>query len=82
MTHDTYCVLIATKHAFSAKYDIAIDLGQQNTYSIYADTLSKYISEVDALNYMSSQGWELVNSYANQTLMETRHIMKKTANSL
>ncbi|TWJ02386.1 hypothetical protein JN11_01358 [Mucilaginibacter frigoritolerans] len=79
MAHDTYCKLTINQHAFSAKCDIVIDLGQQNISTEYADVLKDYISEIDALNYMSMQGWELVNSYANQTLYETRHILKKKA---
>jgi len=79
MAHDTYCKLTVTQHAFSAKFDIVIDLGQQNISTQYADALKDYISEIDALNYMSTQGWELVASNANQTLYETRHIMKKKA---
>jgi uncharacterized caspase-like protein len=79
MTYDSYCILTVTKHAFSAKCDIIIDLGQQNLSTAYADALKELISEVDALNYMSAQGWELVNSYANQTLFETRHVLRKKA---
>ena len=77
MTHDTYCILIVTKHAFSGKSDIVIDLGLQSNSTEYSDTLKGYTSEVDALNYMSSEGWTLVSSYANQVLTETRHVMKK-----
>lgn len=79
MANDTYCILTVTKHAFSAKNDITVDLGQQNNSTEYADALKDFISEVDALNYMSSKGWELVSSYANQTLFETRHTMRKKA---
>jgi len=79
MTHDTYCLLIVTKRAFSGKSDIAINLGQQSASTEYADALKEYSSEVDALNYMSSQGWELINSYANQSLVETRHVLRKKA---
>ncbi len=77
MTHDTYCILIVTKHAFSGKSDIVIDLGLQVVSTEYSDTLKGYTSEVDALNYMSSEGWSLVSSYANQILTETRHVMRK-----
>jgi hypothetical protein len=79
MTYDSYCILTVTKHAFSAKCDIIIDLGQQNLSTVYADALKELISDVDALNYMAAQGWELVNSYANQTLFETRHVLRKKA---
>jgi hypothetical protein len=79
MPHDTYCIMTATKHAFSAKIDITIDLGQQNVSTEYADTLKECTSEVDALNYMSAQGWELVNSYVNPSLMQARHVMRKKA---
>jgi hypothetical protein len=77
MTHDTYCILRVTQHAFSAKHDIMIDLGQQNVSTEYADVLKDYVSGIDALNYMSSQGWELVTSNSNQSLVETRHILRK-----
>jgi len=77
MTQDRYCILIVTKHAFSGKSDIVIDLGLQSNSTEYSDTLKGYTSEVDALNYMSSEGWTLVSSYANQVLTETRHVMKK-----
>ena len=79
MAHDIYCKLKITTRAFSGKYDIVIDLGQQNESSMYADALKDCTSDIDALNYMSSQGWVLVNSYANQVLTEVRHIFKKTA---
>ena len=84
MIHDTYCILIITKHAFSGKSDITIDLGQQGNSTEYSDTLKGYTSEVDALNYMSSQGWSLVSSYANQVLTETRYVYEeiKKCNSI
>ena len=74
MTHDTYCALIITKHGFSAKYDIDIDLGQQDI-STYKDALKAYTSEIDALNYMAAQGWELATSYTNPNLLLTKHIL-------
>jgi hypothetical protein len=76
MANDTYCMLTVTRHAFSNKYDIVVDLGQ-NVSTEYADTLKEYTSDIDALNYMASKGWELVNSYGNQGLIEVRHIMRK-----
>jgi len=77
MANDTYCMLIVTRHAFSNKYDTVVDLGQQNVSTEYSDSLKELTSDVDALNYMASKGWELVNSYANQGLIEVRHIMRK-----
>ena len=79
MTHDTYCILTVTKHAFSGKYDFTIDLGQQNVSIEYSEALKDCISEVDALNYMSSQGWDLVNSYAIPNMLQARNTMRKKA---
>ena len=79
MTHDTYCILTVTKHAFSAKNDFTIDLGKLNVSTEYSDALTDDISEVDALNYMSSQGWDIVSSYVNPSLIQARHIMRKKA---
>jgi hypothetical protein len=77
MTHDTYCILTATKHAFNAKCDMTIDLGQQNTSTEYADVLKDYISEADALNYMASQGWDIVSCNSNQSLIATKYTLRK-----
>jgi hypothetical protein len=79
MAHDTYCILTSTKHAFSAKCDIFIDLGEQISSTGYHDALKDYTYEIDAINYMASQGWELLSSYANTTLIETRHVFRKRA---
>jgi len=79
MIHDTFCILTVTKHAFSAKCDMSIDLGQQNTSTEYADVLKGYTSEADALNYMASQGWDIVSSNSNQTLYETKYVLRKKA---
>lgn len=76
---DKYCILRATQHAFNKKVDIVIDFGEQELPIEYAEFEKTCISQVDALNFMSSKGWELVNSHANQTLYETRYIMKKGA---
>jgi purine-cytosine permease-like protein len=41
------------------------------------ETVEKFNSVVDALNYMSAQGWELVNTISSGTVLELHHIMKK-----
>jgi len=76
---DKYCILTATQHAFNKKVDIVIDFGEQELPIEYQDFEKNCTSLVEALNFMSSKGWELVNSYANQILYETRHVMKKGA---
>jgi hypothetical protein len=77
MANDSYCKLTISKHAFSTKCDIIIDLGEHTVSAAYSEALKNYTSEIDALNYMSSQGWDLISSYANQTLWETMHILRK-----
>lgn len=77
--HDTYCIITATKHAFSAKWDIVADFGQLVGPSEISEKLATFISEVDALNYMAEKGWELATSYSNQAMSETRHLLRKKA---
>jgi len=77
MTQDIYCILIITRQILPRKFVIAIDLGQHNLSTTYPDALKDYTSEVDSINYMSSQGWDLVSSYCNQNLLETRHMLRK-----
>ncbi len=78
MAYDTYCALIITKRTFVDKYDITVDLGEQGN-STYDDAMKDLTSEIDALNYMATKGWELVSSYSTQTVFVSRHILRKRA---
>lgn len=65
-----HCLLMATGKMFSKKVDITIDYGQDTSFfedSKIRDKNGKVIefnSVMDALNYMSSIGWEFVDAYA------------------
>ncbi|RWX00515.1 hypothetical protein [Flavobacterium cerinum] len=64
-----YCLLMATSKFLSPDVDLEIDYGQDATYfedKKIRDRNGKKIlfnSVIDALNYMSSIGWEFVNAY-------------------
>ncbi|SEN10005.1 hypothetical protein SAMN05192574_102452 [Mucilaginibacter gossypiicola] len=74
---EKYCIIKTIKHAFSSKVDITVDFGMEINFSKEFETVEKFTSVVDALNYMSAQGWELVNSISSGTILELHHIMKK-----
>lgn len=76
--HEKYCIIKAVKHTFSDKVDITIDFGMEINFSKEFETVEKFTSVVDALNYMSTQGWALVNSISSGTILELHHIMKKS----
>jgi hypothetical protein len=69
---EEYCMLIATAKFMSAKVNITVDFGQETHLFAFKDTRLKddtgkvvtFNSVIDALNYMSTQGWEFVNAYA------------------
>ena len=69
---EQYCMLTVTNRSFSTKVYISVDYGQEtkyfglNTNRAVKDSKGRIIdfnSVVDALNYMSSQGWLFVNAY-------------------
>jgi hypothetical protein len=60
-----------------AKVDITVEFGIEINFSKEFETVEKFASVVDALNYISTQGWELVNSISSGTIQELHHIMKK-----
>lgn len=78
--HEKFCILKTVKHAFSNKYDIKVDFGMEVNFSKEFETVEKFTSIVDALNYMSTQGWELINSISSATILELHHVMKKRYN--
>jgi hypothetical protein len=69
-TVEQYARMEATGRLFSAKVTIDIDFGEER--SLWSDNrlrdaetgkLKKFNSVTDALNYMGSQGWTLVNAF-------------------
>lgn len=66
-----YCEILSKGKILSSKPNITVDFGQ--AYSFWKDKrvlkdangkAIKFNSSVDALNYMASFGWELVNAYS------------------
>lgn len=67
---EQYCRLIAQNRLLSNKVNIDIDYGEER--KLFSDKrlrdeetgkLKKFNTVVDALNYMGSQGWILVNAF-------------------
>lgn len=68
---EEYCMILATAKLLSTKVNISVDFGQ--AWSFWKDKRSlkdasgkklEFDSVIDALNYMSSEGWEFVNAYS------------------
>ncbi|MCU0434048.1 MAG: hypothetical protein MUC87_11380 [Bacteroidia bacterium] len=82
---ETYCMIMGTRMLLSNKVTITIDYGQET--KIFSDTrikdetgkVEKFNSMIDALNYMSEQGWEFVNAYPITTSnsLVYHYILKK-----
>ena len=71
---EEYCMVLAKSKLLSTKVNIEVDFGQ--AWSFWKDKRSlkdangkklNFNSVIDALNYMSSEGWEFVNAYAIET---------------
>ena len=67
---EQYCRLVAINKLLSTKVNIDVDFGQERKF--FTDTrlrdeetgkLKKFNTVTDALNYLGSQGWMLVNAY-------------------
>ena len=67
---EQYCRLVATGVVLSNKVTIDVDFGEQR--KLFTDRrlrdettgkLKKFNSITDALNYMGTQGWTLVNAF-------------------
>jgi hypothetical protein len=66
-----YIQIVGTSKLLSNKVSIEIDFGQENKYWVNKDTQVKdengklmiFNSMIDALNFMSKNGYEFVNAY-------------------
>ena len=67
---EQYCRLVAINKLFSNKVNIDVDFGDERKF--FSDNrlrdeetgrLKKFNTVVDALNYLGSQGWILVNAF-------------------
>lgn len=83
---EEYCMILASTKLLSTKVNIAVDFGQE--WSFWKDKRSlkdangkklEFDSVIDALNYMSSQGWEFVNAYSLTTSGQNvlHYVMKR-----
>jgi len=89
---EQYCMIIATAKLLSTKVNITVDFGQETKLFAFKDQRLKdaegkvitFNSVIDALNYMSSQGWYLVNAYAlsegSGSAKVLNYVMRKTLN--
>lgn len=71
---EIYCMVLATQKFLSTKVSISIDFGQEQNFwrggwrgerlRDEEGKIRNFNSVIDALNYMSNQGWLFVNAYA------------------
>ena len=81
-----YCQIVSSSLLFENKVNVNIDYGQERNF-LGIDLIKtadnkkavKFNSMIDALNYMSEQGWEFVQAYVivNATDSTTYWILKK-----
>jgi hypothetical protein len=70
---EEYVAIAAVGKAFSTKWKVEVDFGQAFEWSIknkdlLRDSKGKVVSfssPIDALNFLNSQGWKLVNASAD-----------------
>lgn len=67
---EQYCRLVSINKLFSNKVNIDVDFGDERKF--FTDNrlrdeetgkVKKFNTVVDALNYMGSQGWSLINAF-------------------
>jgi hypothetical protein len=85
---EQFCIVIVSPKIFSSKVDIEVDFGQETSAANYSlkeeiQTVKEMPSIVDALNYMSKRGWQMVNGYSivnsKSGVNEQHYLMKKMA---
>jgi hypothetical protein len=70
---ERYCEVMAIGKMFSRKVTITVDFGEEKSF--FKDTrvrddegnLVKFNTLIDALNYMGTQNWKLVNAFPIET---------------
>lgn len=76
-----YCQIVSSSVTFSNKINVNIDYGQEKNF-LEIDLIKtadskraiKFNSMIDALNYMSEQGWEFVQAYVIVIGTDRSHI--------
>ena len=69
--HDFYCMIVASGNQINSNVKLSVDFGQRSKIFLVkekgikeeAEKVTTFNSIIDALNYMSSQGWYFVNAY-------------------
>ena len=81
-----YCQIVSSSLLFKNKVNVNIDYGQERNFlgidlikTADSKKAVKFNSMIDALNYMSEQGWEFVQAYVivDATDSTTYWILKK-----
>ncbi len=70
---EKYCEMVAIGKLFSHKVNITVDFGEEKGF--FKDTrlrddegsVVKFNTVVDALNYMGTQGWKMINAFPMST---------------
>lgn len=66
---EQYCQLIATQRILNNKVTIDIDFGEEKSFwrdtrlKTYDGKIKKFNTIIDAMNYMSKDGWVFINAY-------------------
>ncbi len=72
-TIEQYCAVVASPRLLSSKVTINIDYGESrnvwkdNRLKTEEGKVKKFNTVIDALNYMGSNGWQLVNAFPVST---------------
>lgn len=90
-TRDIFCQIIVKQKFLSKKMDCRVDYGETRNYfdntkvrDEQTGKVKSFNSQVDALNYMSEEGWTYTNSYVvSQTIgygttIQFYYLLKKT----
>ncbi len=82
--HDIYCKIYAVSVGFSSRFSIKYDFGHDSNNGNLSDTefrkLSKQLdtidNQIDALNYMAAQGWEVLG-YTSSFQSQPTYLLRK-----
>ncbi|MGI4750326.1 MAG: hypothetical protein ACRYFB_06810 [Janthinobacterium lividum] len=84
--HDVYCRIFILSRSFKSGYSIGTDFGRVSNSNSLPDNeikklstrLSSLDNDIDAINYMASQGWEVI-SYNSSLQRPDAYLLRKKA---
>src|SRR5579875_1155665 len=84
--HDAYCRIFMVSRAFRSGYSIGTDFGHDSSVSSLSDNeinrldtrLKTFDNEIDALNYLAGEGWEVIN-YNDPINSPRNYLLRKKA---